>query len=233
MKKMLLGFLCVCLSIIVLMYFESFLYEVLNLLKINIYNYSYTVQIIINLIIKLSMCFLIYYIYKKDFRSRRRTNDGLIKKLLVFCVSLICLVVGIYLFKYIVKFIADLFDVAIIENEFYNIFNKKLDFNLIVKIINDYIIVPYLWCSVVIFGTDKLIRHNNACIIFSGIVASIISAFSITGTLGFVIINSLPIFLLFAILMYIYKKNYSIYFIISLYSFYLISNVFILNYLGW
>lgn len=233
MKKKLLGFLSVCLSIIVLMYFESFLYEVLNLLKISIYNYSYTIQIIINLIIKLSMCFLIYYIYKKDFRSRRRTNDGLIKNLLVFCVSLISLVIGMYLFNYVVNFMGDLFDINILENCFYNIFNKKLDFNLIVKIINDYIIVPYLWCSVIIFGTDKLIRHNNSCIIFSGIVASIISAFSLTGTLGFVIINSLPIFLLFASLMYIYKKNYSIYFIISLYSFYLISNVFILSYLGW
>lgn len=233
MKKKLMGFFNVCLSVIVLICFESFLYESLKLLKINIYNYSYIIRVVINLIIKLIMCFLIYYIYKKDFRSRRRTNDGLIKNLLVFCISLVTLVISMYLFSYVVNFIGELFDIDIIENNFYNIFNKKLNFNLIVKIINDYIIIPYLWCSVVIFGTDKLIRHNNACIIFSGIVASIISAFTMNGTLGFIIMNSLPTFLLFAILMFIYKKNYSIYFITSLYSFYLISNVFILNYLGW
>ena len=102
-----------------------------------------------------------------------------------------------------------------------------------IKIINDYIINPYLYCTIIILSADKLTRRTDTCIVLSGLLASIIYALSLSGTLGFVIINSLNMFLLFGILAFIYKKHFSIYFVITLYSFYLISNIFILNYIGW
>lgn len=233
MNKKLSGLIGIILSILLLMYFEEYTYKIIGILGINIYNYSNIVQVIINVILKLIMCFLIYIIYKKDFKSRRRTNDNLIKNLLVFVVSLVSIVIGMYLFNYVINFIGDIFNISIIENSFYNIFNKTLDINLIIKIITDYIITPFLYCSVIILSVDKLVRSTNTSIIMSGVIASIIYSGHLNGTLGFVIVNSLNMFLLFAIFMYIYKKNYSIYFVITLYSFYLISNVFILNYLGW
>ena len=233
MNKKLSGLIGIILSILLLMYFEEYTYKIIGILGINIYNYSNIVQVILNIIIKLIMCFLIYIIYKKDFKSRRRTNDNLIKNLLVFVVSLVSIVIGMYLFNYVINFIGDIFNISIIENSFYNIFNKTLDINLIIKIITDYIITPFLYCSVIILSVDKLVRSTNTSIIMSGVIASIIYSGHLNGTLGFVIVNSLNMFLLFSIFMYIYKKNYSIYFVITLYSFYLISNVFILNYLGW
>lgn len=232
MNKKLSGILGIILSIVVLVYFEGFAYKLLGLIGLNISNYSNTVKIVIDLIIKLIMCFIVYIIYKKDFRSRRG-NDNIFKTLLVFIVSLVSIVVGMYLFSYVVNFIGDIFSVKVLDTNFYNIFDKKLDFALVVKIISDYIINPYLYCSIIILSVDKFAKRTNTCIILSGLLASIIHALSLSGTLGFVIVNSLSMFLLFGILAFIYRKHFSIYFIISLYSFYLISNIFILNYIGW
>ena len=120
-----------------------------------------------------------------------------------------------------------------LENNFYNIFDKNLNFELVVKIISDYIVIPYLYCSIIILSVDKFARRTDTCIILSGVLASVIHALTLSGTLGFVIVNSLSMFVLFGILAFIYRKRFSIYFIIALYSFYLISNVFVLNYIGW
>ena len=232
MSKKIKGLISILISILLLMYFENFMYQLISIICININSYSSVVQIIINIVIKLIMCFCIYLVYKKDLRSRRRTNDNLLKALLVFIVSLVSIVIGMYLFNYVIDFIGDIFNIEVIENSFYNIFNKQLNLDLIIKIISDYMIVPFLYCTVIILSVDKLIRGTNTGIILSGVVASIIHTVTLSGTLGYVIVNSLNIFLLFSIFMYIYKKGYSIYFIICLYSFYLISSAFILSYLG-
>lgn len=232
MNKKLRGILGVVLSIVVLVYFESFAYKVLDLIGLNISNFSGTIRIVIDIAIKLIMCFIVYIVYKRDFRSRRG-NDNIIRTLLVFVVSLASIVIGMYLFEFVIDFIGDIFNVKVLEKSFYNIFDKKLDFNLVVKIISDYLITPYLYCSIIILSVDKFARRTDLCIILSGVLASIIHALSLSGTLGFVIVNSLSMFVLFAIFAFIYRKRFSIYFIISLYSFYLIGNVFILNYIGW
>ena len=232
MIKKLSGILGIILSIIVVVYFESFAYKVLNLIGINVNNYSNVIGMIINITIKLIMCFIVYIIFKREHRSRR-LKDNLIRTIFIFIISLVSIVIGMYLFSYVVNFIGDIFNIEVLEMNFYNIFNKKLDFSLIMKIINDYIINPYLYCTIIILSADKLTRRTDTCMVLSGLIASIIYALSLSGTLGFVIVNSLNMFLLFGILAFIYKKHFSIYFVITLYSFYLISNVFILNYIGW
>ena len=232
MNKKLSGILGIVLSIVILVYFETFAYKLFDLVGINVLSFSSTIKIIIDIVIKLVMCFIIYIIYKRDFRSRRG-NDNIVKTLLVFVVSLVSIVVGMYLFGYVVDFIGDIFDVTVLENNFYNIFDKNLNFELVVKIISDYIVIPYLYCSIIILSVDKFARRTDTCIILSGVLASVIHALTLSGTLGFVIVNSLSMFVLFGILAFIYRKRFSIYFIIALYSFYLISNVFVLNYIGW
>lgn len=232
MNKKLSGLFGILLSIIVVVYFENFAYKILNLIGVNINDYSYIIRLIISIVIKLIMCFIIYIIFKRDHKSRR-TKDNIIKTIFIFIVSLFSVVIGMYLFSYVVNFIGDIFNIEVLENNFYNIFNKKLDFSLIIKIVNDYIINPYLYCTIIILSADKLTRRTDTCVVLSGLLASIIYALSLSGTLGFVIVNSLNMFLLFSILAFIYKKHFSIYFVITLYSFYLISNIFILNYIGW
>ena len=231
MNKKLSGILGIILSIIVLIYFETFIYKVLGLIGINVLNYSILIRTIINLIIKLSMCFIIYLIYKKDFRHSR-SSENIFKMVTFLIVGVVALTIVMYLFNYVVKFLCNIFNVNMISRDFYNIFDKKLDFYLIVKIINDYIITPYLYSSTIILSMDKLTKRNDIFILFSGLLASIIYGLSLSGTLLFVILNSLSMFLLFGILAFIYRKNNSIWFIIVLYGLYLISDVIILNYLG-
>lgn len=231
MNKKLSGVVGVVLSILVLIYLENVIYKLLNIIGININDYSNLVVTIINLCIKFIMCFIIYLIYKNDFR-KKRSNNNVFKMLLILVVGVIVLTVLMYGINYVINYLASLFKVEIINNNFYNIFDKKLDINLILKIISDYIIIPYLYTSTIILGVDKLTRRNDIFILFSGLLALVIYSLTLNGTLVFVIFNSLSIFILFSIFGVCYKKFNSIWFVIFLYSFYLISNVLILNYLG-
>jgi len=232
MNKKLVGIIGTILSIIILIYFESTMYKIINIVGIDLSSFSTLINIIVNLVIKLLMCILIYFIYKKDFK-KRYSNSNLIRNGLFLVIYLICLVLLMYIFRYIIGFIGDIFDINIIKEEYYNIFNKTLDVSLVIKIIADYLITPFLYCSVVLLACNKLFRHNNTFILFSGIVGSIIYAFTLSGTLGFVILNSIYTFILFSILAFIYKRENSIWMSILLYGLYLISNNIIINYLGW
>ena len=232
MNKKLSGIIGTFLSILILIYFESTIYKVINIVGINLNNFSTLINIIVNLVIKIIMCILIYFIYKKDFK-KRYSNNNLIRDFLFLIIYLILLVLIMYIFKYVIGFIGDIFNINIINEEYYNIFNKTLNVSLVIKIISDYLIIPFLYCSIILLGCNKLCKHNNTFIVFSGLIASIVYAFSISGTLGYVIINSLFMFILFGILAFIYKRENRIWMIILLYGLYLISNNIIINYLGW
>jgi len=232
MNKKLVGIIGTLLSIIILIYFESTMYKIINIVGIDLNSFSTLVNIIVNLVIKVLMCLLIYFIYKKDLK-KRYSNNNLIRDGLFLVIYLICLVIIMYIFRYVISFLGDIFDISIIKEEYYNIFNKTLDVSLVIKIISDYLIIPFLYCSIILLGCNKLCKHNNTFILFSGLIASIVYAFTISGTLGYVIINSLYMFVLFGILAFIYKRENSIWMSILLYGLYLISNNIIINYLGW
>lgn len=232
MNKKVSGIIGIILSIILLVYFESFFYKVLGLLNININNFSSIIRTIINIGIKLVMCFLVYLIYKKDFR-RSRSKNNIFKSILMLIVFVVVLTGIMYLNRYVVNYLGDIFNVKVLSNDYYNIFNKTLTFDLVIKIIIDYFIIPYLYCSVIILSVDKFCKRNDTFIIFTGLLASIIHALSLSGTLGFVIINSLNTFLLFSIFAFLYRRENSIWFTIFLYSFYLILSGVVINYLGW
>ena len=203
MNKKLSGIIGIILSILLLVYFEPYTYKLLSLLNINIYNYSNTVRMIIDIVIKLVMCFIIYLLYKKDFKHSRK-DSNIFKNVLIMLVSLICLV-----------------------------FDKKLDIYLVIKIIKDYIITPFIYCSIILLSVDKICRRNDTFILLSGLLASICHALTLSGTLTYVIINSLSTFILFIILSLLYRKSNSIWFSIVLYGLYLVSNIIILKYIGW
>ena len=60
---------------------------------------------------------------------------NILKNILVLIISLVVLPLIMYLFnKYVVFFIGDIFDVNVIYSNFYNIFNKTINFELIIKI---------------------------------------------------------------------------------------------------
>ena len=233
MNKKVSGIIGIILSILVLVFFEGYFYEFLNIIGVNIANYSNVVQALIGLGVKFIMCFIIYLIFKKDLR-KKSSKYNILKNILIFTISLIVLVLIMFIFnKYVVSFLGEIFKVNIIYQEFYNIFNQTINLELIVKIINDYIFEPYLYCSVIILSADKLCNRNDTFILLSGLIALIVNALIIRGTVGYAIINSLSTFLMFNILAFLSRKENSIWFSIVLYSLYLICNVIVMNYFGW
>ena len=202
MNRKLTGFIGTILSVIVLIYFENIVYKIINVIGVDLNSFSSLVNIIVNIVIKIIMCILIYFIYKKDLK-KRYSNNNLIRDSLFLVIYLICLILIMCIFKYIITFIGDIFDINIIKEEYYNIFNKTLDVSLVIELISDYVIKPFLYCTIILLGCNRLCKHNNTFILCSGIVASILYAFTINGTLGYVIINSLYMFMLFSILAFI------------------------------
>lgn len=232
MNKKLSGIIGIILSVILLVYFETYAYRLLSLLHFNINNYSNVVRMIIDIVIKLVMCFIIFILYKKDFKRSKR-DSNIFKSILIMIISLIGLVFVMYLFNYVINYLGDIFKVKIIHNSFYNIFDKRLDIYLIIKIIKDYIITPFLYCSIIFLSIDKLTRRDDTFTLLSGLLASICYALTLRGTVIYIIINSLSTFLLFSLLAILYKKNNSIWFSIILYGLYLISSGVIIKYIGW
>ena len=233
MNKKIGGAIGIILSILILIFFEGYFYKIISILGFDIYKYSNVVQCIIDLVIKFIMCFIIYLIYKRDLR-KKSGKFNILKNIVVLIVFLLVLTLIMYLFnKYVVSFIGDIFDVNIIHSNFYNIFNKTINLELIIKIINDYVFIPYLYSSVIILSADKLCKRNDTFVLLSGLIALIVNALIIKGTVGYAIINSLSTFLMFTILAFLSRRENSIWFSIILYSLYLICNVFIMNYFGW
>ena len=232
MNKKLSGIIGIILSVILLVYFETYAYRLLSLIHFNINNYSNVVRMIIDIVIKLVMCFIIFILYKKDFKRSKR-DSNIFKSILIMIISLIGLVFVMYLFNYVINYLGDIFKVKIIHNSFYNIFDKRLDIYLIIKIIKDYIITPFLYCSIIFLSIDKLTRRDDTFTLLSGLLASICYALTLRGTVIYIIINSLSTFLLFSFFAILYKKNNSIWFSIILYGLYLISSGVIIKYIGW
>ena len=218
-------------SIFLLIVFEIYFYKILSIIGININDYSNYTKSIIDLVAKLVLSIIIYFIYKKDFHNRRSSNN-VFKMILILFISVIGLTFIMYLLSYVINYLGDLFKINIISHEYYNILDKKIDKDLLINLTSNYILTPFLYTSIIILGVDKLIRRNDIYILLSGILASIIYSFKLNGTLLYSIINSLDIFIIFILLSMFYKKFNSIWFTIFLYSLYLISNGIILNYLG-
>lgn len=232
MNKKLAGIIGIILSILFLVYFNDIFYKLLIVLNIDINSYSILTKSIIDLIIKLCMCFIIYLIYKKDFKHSRKSNN-IFKSILFMLIYLIVLILGVYLFGYIINYLGNLFNVSIIDNVYYNIFNKKIDIYLIIKIINDYVLIPFIYSSLVILSVDKLCRRNDIFILLCGLLGGICYALTLHGTFIYTLLNSLNTFIIYCVLAMAYRKNNSIYFSIILYGLYLVSYGVILNYLGW
>ena len=176
MSRKLKGILGIIFSILILIFTEGYIYQFISMLGINISSYSNIVQLIINLVIKFIVCVLISMIFKKELRKKKESFN-LIKSIIVFAISLIALVLIMFVFnKYVVTFIGDIFNISIRYDDFYNIFNKNINLELIIKIIKDYVMVPYLYCTVIILSSNKLCDRNNTFRLLSGLIALLVNA---------------------------------------------------------
>ena len=215
----------------ILVYFNTVLYKVLGFIGIDINSISTFYLNIIILVFRLILSIVVFFIFKKDLK-RPRSSNNVFKMIIILLVSVTLLSIIMYLLNFIIGFIADIFNVQLIDSAFYNIFDKSIDLNLIIKIISDYILIPFLYTTTIILSIDKLVRRNDIFILISGLTSGIAYAISLNGTLSFAIINSLSTIIIFSALAFIYKRFNSIWLVVFIYSFYLLTYNIILSVLG-
>ena len=70
MNKKISAIIGIVLSITILIYFEDLVYIGLDKIGVNVSNLNSLLKTIINISIKLFMCFFVYFVYKKDLKRK-------------------------------------------------------------------------------------------------------------------------------------------------------------------
>lgn len=204
-------------SILLIMYTETYFWRLMNALDINLSNINSN---IISLVIYIILFALIFLVYRAEIKSAFSKFDNKIgTNLLYTLVAFIIIFASMMLTNYIVKVLANAFSVNYLGLSFTNIFNKTFNIDLIVIFLKDIIIIPAIKVIVFVLGVNNLFEGKTG-IFFSGLLYALYKAYIIKGTFIFLLINVIPYFILFILLSYVYKKNSNIAFSIITYIFY-------------
>jgi hypothetical protein len=204
-------------SILLIMYTETYFWRLMNALDINLSNINSN---IISLVIYIILFALIFLVYRAEIKSAFNKFDNKIgTNLLYTLVAFIIIFASMMLTNYIVKVLANAFSVNYLDLSFTNIFNKPFNIDLIVIFLKDIIIIPAIKVIVFVLGVNNLFEGKTG-IFFSGLLYAIYKAYIIKGPFIFLLINVIPYFILFILLSYVYKKNSNIAFSIITYIFY-------------
>lgn len=216
MKDFVVNLIRLLISFIILLFSEEYFYKFLSLFKINI-NKS-----ISSIILYVLISFFIYLIYKPELKSefkkfKRKFTSNIIYAFVAFLIIFVTMLVT----NYICSVIAKSFYLTYHSISFYNIFNKPFNLELILEFTKNIIIVPYLKVTIFDLGVNRLFSYSGS-IIASGLAAALYNAYLINGTIGYMIINSVPAFIMFMLLAVIYRKNNNIVTSIVTYSIYIL-----------
>lgn len=204
-------------SILLIMYTETYFWRLMNALDINLSNINSN---IISLVIYIILFALIFLVYRAEIKNAFSKFDNKIgTNLLYTLVAFIIIFASMMLTNYIVKVLANAFSVNYLGLSFTNIFNKPFNIDLIVIFLKDIIIIPAIKVIVFVLGVNNLFEGKTG-IFFSGLLYALYKAYIIKGTFIFLLINVIPYFILFILLSYVYKKNSNIAFSIITYIFY-------------
>lgn len=204
-------------SILLIMYTETYFWRLMNALDINLSNINSN---IISLVIYIILFALIFLVYRAEIKSAFSKFDNKIgTNLLYTLVAFIIIFASMMLTNYIVKVLANAFSVNYLGLSFTNIFNKPFNIDLIVIFLKDIIIIPAIKVIVFVLGVNNLFEGKTG-IFFSGLLYALYKAYIIKGTFIFLLINVIPYFILFILLSHVYKKNSNIAFSIITYIFY-------------
>ena len=216
MKDFAVKLIRLLLSFIILLFSEEYFYKFLSLIKIN--NSTTSTSIILYIIIS----FFIYLIYKPELKSefkkfKRKLMSNMVYAFVAFLIIFVIMLVS----NYILSVIAKSFYISYNSISFYNIFNKPFNLDLIIEILKNIILIPYLKVTIFDLGVNRLFSYSGS-IFASGLAAALYNAYLIKGTIGYMIVNSSLTFILFMLLALIYRKNNNIVTSIVTYSIYML-----------
>ena len=216
MKEFAVNLIRLLLSFIILLFSEEYFYKFLSLFKINI-SKTFT-----SIILYIIISFFIYLIYKPELKSefkkfKRKLMSNMVYAFVAFLIIFVIMLVS----NYILSVIAKSFYISYNSISFYNIFNKPFNLDLIIEILKNIILIPYLKVTIFDLGVNRLFSYSGS-IFASGLAAALYNAYLIKGTIGYMIVNSSLTFILFMLLALIYRKNNNIVTSIVTYSIYML-----------
>lgn len=216
MKDFAVNLIRLLLSFIILLFSEEYFYKFLSLFKINI-SKTFT-----SIILYIIISFFIYLIYKPELKSEfKKFKRKLMSNMVYAFVAFLIIFVTMLVSNYILSVIAKSFYISYNSISFYNIFNKPFNLDLIIEILKNIILIPYLKVTIFDLGVNRLFSYSGS-IFASGLAAALYNAYLIKGTIGYMIVNSSLIFILFMLLALIYRKNNNIVTSIVTYSIYML-----------
>lgn len=216
MKDFAVNLIRLLLSFIILLFSEEYFYKFLSLFKINI-SKTFT-----SIILYIIISFFIYLIYKPELKSEfKKFKRKLMSNMVYAFVAFLIIFVTMLVSNYILSVIAKSFYISYNSVSFYNIFNKPFNLDLIIEILKNIILIPYLKVTIFDLGVNRLFSYSGS-IFASGLAAALYNAYLIKGTIGYMIVNSSLTFILFMLLALIYRKNNNIVTSIVTYSIYML-----------
>lgn len=216
MKDFAVNLIRLLLSFIILLFSEEYFYKFLSLFKINI-SKTFT-----SIILYIIISFFIYLIYKPELKSEfKKFKRKLMSNMVYAFVAFLIIFVTMLVSNYILSVIAKSFYISYNSISFYNIFNKPFNLDLIIEILKNIILIPYLKVTIFDLGVNRLFSYSGS-IFASGLAAALYNAYLIKGTIGYMIVNSSLTFILFMLLAVIYRKNNNIVTSIVTYSIYIL-----------
>lgn len=216
MKDFAVNLIRLLLSFIILLFSEEYFYKFLSLFKINI-SKTFT-----SIILYIIISFFIYLIYKPELKSEfKKFKRKLMSNMVYAFVAFLIIFVTMLVSNYILSVIAKSFYISYNSISFYNIFNKPFNLDLIIEILKNIILIPYLKVTIFDLGVNHLFSYSGS-IFASGLAAALYNAYLIKGTIGYMIVNSSLTFILFMLLALIYRKNNNIVTSIVTYSIYML-----------
>lgn len=216
MKDFAVNLIRLLLSFIILLFSEEYFYKFLSLFKINI-SKTFT-----SIILYIIISFFIYLIYKPELKSEfKKFKRKLMSNMIYAFVAFLIIFVTMLVSNYILSVIAKSFYISYNSISFYNIFNKPFNLDLIIEILKNIILIPYLKVTIFDLGVNRLFSYSGS-IFASGLAAALYNAYLIKGTIGYMIVNSSLTFILFMLLALIYRKNNNIVTSIVTYSIYML-----------
>lgn len=216
MKDFAVNLIRLLLSFIILLFSEEYFYKFFSLFKINI-SKTFT-----SIILYIIISFFIYLIYKPELKSEfKKFKRKLMSNMVYAFVAFLIIFVTMLVSNYILSVIAKSFYISYNSISFYNIFNKPFNLDLIIEILKNIILIPYLKVTIFDLGVNRLFSYSGS-IFASGLAAALYNAYLIKGTIGYMIVNSSLTFILFMLLALIYRKNNNIVTSIVTYSIYML-----------
>lgn len=218
MKDFFVNLLKLILSILIFLFTEEYVYKALNSLGVSIHNKSF-----ISLIIYVIMALCIYIVYKDDINAAfHKYKYKLTTNLFYTVLSFIIVFIGMMIVDYLVSALAKGFNINYLGLNFINIFSYKFNFNFIVVLLRDIIIIPFIKSVIFILGISNMINKKYSTF-FSGLIYGLYMIYVLckfNSSFGYMLINFIPYFALFGMLSFIYKKNKNISYSILILIFY-------------